>query len=166
MDQIGSRYRMLAEVASATAVALTLVFVGLQLREAGRQTALNTTSVQVAAYQDLNSQISHFNELLLDPEVGHVFDRITDPQWDWSKFSPIERRQARSLLFMRVRQADMAYYQFERGMLSEDRLNSALRPIMSGVDTPVFRDFWKEVGPNQIPAFRDYLNRRIAERRP
>jgi hypothetical protein len=63
---------------------------------------------------------------------------------------------------MRVRQADMAYYQFERGMLSQDRLNSALRPILSDADKPVFRDFWKEVGPNQIPAFRDYLNRRIA----
>jgi hypothetical protein len=89
---------MLAEVGSATAVVVTLVFAGLQLREASRQTALNTTSVQVAAYQDLNAQISHFNELLLDLEVDHVFDRITDSGWDWSKFNPIERRQARSLL--------------------------------------------------------------------
>lgn len=64
---ITGRYRVFAEVASAAAVALTLVFVGLQLRETSRQTALNTASLQVSAYQDLNAQISHFNELLLDP---------------------------------------------------------------------------------------------------
>ena len=155
---------MLAEIASAAAVALTLIFVGLQLREASRQTALNTTSVQVAAYQDLNAQISHFNELLLDPGLALVFERMTDPAWDWSKFDPVQRRQARSLLYMRIRQADMAFYQFERGMLSEERLNSALRPLLSDVDKPIFRSFWAEVGPVQVPAFRDYLNRRIAAR--
>jgi hypothetical protein len=155
---------MLAEVASAAAVGLTLVFVGLQLREASRQTALNTTSVQVAAYQDLNAQISHFNELLLDPGVALVFERMTDPAWDWSKFNPVQKRRARSLLFMRIRHADMAYYQFERGMLSEDRLSSALRPLLSDIDKPIFRVFWEEVGPLQVPGFRDYLNRRIAER--
>lgn len=42
----------------------------MQLRETSRQTVLNTTSVQVAAYQDLNAQISHFNELLLEPGVA------------------------------------------------------------------------------------------------
>ena len=92
-----------------------------------------------------------------------VFERMTDPAWDWSKFDPVQRRQARSLLYMRIRHADMAFYQFERGMLSEDRLNSALRPVLSDMDKPIFRTFWEEVGPLQIPAFRDYLNQRIAE---
>jgi hypothetical protein len=164
MTQVGSRYRVVAEIASAAAVALTLVFVGLQLREASRQTALNTTSIQVAAYQDLNAQISHFNELLLDPGVALVFERMTDPAWDWSKFNPIERRQARSLLYMRIRHADMAFYQFDRGMLPEERLNSALRPLLSDIDNPIFRTFWEEVAPLQVPGFRDYLDRRIAER--
>lgn len=163
MNQVGSRYRLVAEIASAAAVALTLVFVGLQLREASRQTALNTTSVQVAAYQELNSQISHFNELLLDPEVALVFERMTDPAWDWSKFDLIQRRQARSLLYMRVRHADMAFYQFDRGMLPEERLTSALRPLLSEIEKPIYRTFWEEVGPNQVPKFRDYLNDRIAE---
>jgi hypothetical protein len=164
MTHFGSRYRVVAEIASAGAVALTLVFVGLQLREASRQTALNTTSIQVAAYQDLNAQISHFNELLLDPAVALVFERMTDSGWDWSKFTPIQKRQARSLLFMRIRHADMAFYQFDRGMLPEERLTSALRPLLADIDKPVFRTFWEEVGPLQVPTFRDFLNRRIAER--
>ena len=164
MTQARSWYRVVAEIASATAVALTLVFVGLQLREASRQTALNTTSLQVAAYQDLNAQISHFNEVLLDPAVARVFERITDPAWNWSKFNLVERRQARSLLFMRIRHADMAFYQFDRGMLSEERLTSALQPLLSDADKPVFRSFWEEVGPRQVPAFRIYLDQKIAAR--
>jgi hypothetical protein len=164
MTHVGPRYRVAVEIASAAAVALTLVFVGLQLREASRQTALNTTSIQVAAYQDLNAQISHFNELLLDPGLALVFERMTDPAGDWSKLNPVERRQARSLLYMRVRHADMAFYQFDRGMWSEERLSSALRPFLSDIDKPIFRMFWEEVAPLQVPAFRTYLDRRIAER--
>ncbi len=153
---------MIAEVASAAAVALTLVFVGLQLRESSRQTALNTTSLQVAAYQDLNAQISRFNELLLDPALAKVFERMMDTTGDWTRLNPVQRRQARSLLYMRFRQADMAYYQFDRGMLSEERLNSALRPLLTDIEKPLFRSFWEEVGPQQIPAFRAYLDTRIA----
>ena len=163
MNHRESRFRAFAEVASAAAVALTLVFVGLQLREASRQTSLNTRSIRVSAYQDLNAQISHFNELLLDPVLAGVFERMTDPNADWSTFNPIERRQARSLLYIRFRHADMAFYQFNSGMLAEDRLESALRPLLSDIDKPVFRTFWEEVGPFQVPAFRDYLDRRIAE---
>ena len=164
MKTVGLRYQLIAEIASAGAVALTLIFVGLQLRESNRQTELNTTSLQVAAYQDLNAQISHFNELLLDPGVAVVFDHMNDTAWTWAKFNMVQRRQARSLLFIRVRQADMAYYQFDRNMLSEERLNSALRPILSGITQPIFKAFWQEVGPNQVPKFRDYINQKIAER--
>ena len=160
----GRRYRLAAEIASGAAIALTLLFVGLQLRESSRQTALNTVSIQVAAYQDLNAQISHFNELLLDPEIAAVFELMMDPEGEWSRFSEVQRRQARSLLYMRVRHADMAFYQYDRGMLSEERLDSALRPLLSDIDKPIFRAFWEEVRPNQVPAFREYLDRRIAER--
>jgi len=164
MRAVKFRYQVVADIASASAVALTLLFVGLQLREANRQTALNTTSLQVAAYQDLNAQISHFNELLLDPAVGVVFDRMNDTAWTWAQFDPVQRRQARSLLFMRIRQADMAFYQFDRGMLSEERLHAAMRPFLATIETPLFLAFWDEVGPRQVPQFRDYVNSRIAER--
>jgi hypothetical protein len=162
MDKSG-RYRVVVEITSATAVALTLVFVGLQLRETSRQTALNTASLQVSAYQDLNAQISHFNELLLEPEVALVFERLVNLEGRWSDFSVVERRQARSLMFMRVRHADMAYHQYERGMLSEERLVSALRPLLSDIHRPLVRQFWDEVKGNQIPAFREYFDRRSAE---
>lgn len=163
MSQQRRGFGFAAEIASAGAVVLTLVFVGLQLRESSRQTALNTVSLQVAAYQDLNEQISRFNELLLEPEIALVFERMIDPEGDWSTFSPVERRQARALLYIRVRHADIAFYQYDRGTLSEERLNSVLRPLLSDIDKPIVRAFWDEVKSLQVPRFREYLERRIAE---
>ena len=157
-----SRYRMFAEIASAATVALTLLFVGLQLRETSRQTALNTTSLQVAAYQDLNAQITRFNEILMQPDRALVFEKMQDRGGDWAKFNSIETRQARSLIYMRIRHADMAYYEFERGMLSEERLNSALRPFLLDLEKPVILAFWRQVESRQIPAFQQYINRRLA----
>ena len=58
------RYKVVAEVGSALAVVLSLVFVGLEVRGTSRQTALNTESLQVAAYQDLIAQIGQFNQLM------------------------------------------------------------------------------------------------------
>src|SRR5688572_19188637 len=104
IDKSG-RIRLITQGLSALGVALSLLFVGLQLRETSRQTALNTASLQVAAYQNLNEQISRFNELLLEPEIAMVMERMIDPEGDWSTFSIVERRQARSLLYMRIRHA-------------------------------------------------------------
>jgi hypothetical protein len=157
-------FTLLAQVASASVVALTLLFVGLQVREANRQTALNTVSLQVAALQELNAQITHFNELLLDPQIAMVWEKMLDPNSHWPQFSVVERRQALALLYMLLRHSDMAYYQYAQGMLAEERLASALAPFVSGVDTPVFREFWEDVRANQVPAFREELERRIADR--
>jgi len=163
MIENGQRYKLLVEILSAIAVVLTLVFVGLELRETARQTALNTESVQVAAYQDLIAQISQFNRLLLDPTIASVFERMMNPKGDWAEFSAVERRQARSLLFLLVRHADMAFYQYQRGLLPKDRLNSALLPLLSDIDKPMYRAFWEEIKGSQVPSFREYIDKRIAE---
>jgi hypothetical protein len=106
---------------------------------------------------------SHFNELPLDRDLAALYEKMNDPAGDWSRFNAVDARQARSLLRMQIRQADMAFYEYERGMLSEVRLNSALRPLLSSIHKPIVRSFWEEVGPNQVPEFRDYMNRRIVE---
>jgi hypothetical protein len=160
------RYERAARLGSALAVVLSLIFVGPQLRETARQTAINTASLQVAAYQDLNAQISHFNELLLDPVIAGVFERLTDPAGDWSQFSMIERRQARSLLYMRVRHADLAFYQYDSGMLTQERLDLALAPLLSDIEKPVVRSFWEEVRSYQMPEFRAYVDANLGDAAP
>lgn len=160
------RYQFAAQIGSVIVVVLTLIFVGLEVRETTRQTALNTQANEIAAYQDLIAQILRFNELLLDPGIARTFEHMQALDASWSDFSPIERRQARALLYILVRHADMAFYQFQRGMLPQDRLESALRPLVSDLHRPVYRGFWQEIRMNQEPAFREYIDRRIGEGTP
>ncbi len=54
------------QIASAAVVVLSLVFVGLEVRESARQTEVNTQSLQVSAYQDLIAQIQLINLTLLE----------------------------------------------------------------------------------------------------
>ncbi len=95
MTQNQARYKQVAEVVSAIAVIMSLVFVGFGVRETARQTELNTDALRVAAYQDLVAQISRFNEVLLDPELAALCLKMQDPEGSWSDLTPVGRpRQA------------------------------------------------------------------------
>jgi hypothetical protein len=155
------RFKILVELVSAIAVVLSLMFVGLEVRETARQTQLNTEALRLAAYQDLISQIAQFNTAMLDPVSAAVYLKITDPQGDLTALSPIEQNQAVRILFLLARHADMAFYQFEQGLLSEDRLNSAVRPFTADLGAPIYRDFWERSKGNFVPSFQAYIDSRI-----
>ena len=162
MADLPPRVRLLAQFGSAVAVALSLVFVALEVRETSEQTALNTAALQVAAYQDLIGQIDEWNRTLLDPAAAELFVRLRSlEQGSWDDFTPVERAQANSLLFLLARHADMAFYQYDRGVISEDRLNSAVRPFVTSLRAPLVREHWERVKQNFVPAFGEYVDSQI-----
>ena len=157
--------KLLAQIASAAAVAISLVFVALEVRETAEQTALNTVSLQVTAYQELIGQIDEWNRVMLDPDLAELWGRVRDTNGDWSEFSAIDERRARSLLFLLFRHADMAFYQYERGMLPDERLESALVPFYSTLDAPMGREHWERAKDNFVPAFRAYVDGQLSSGR-
>lgn len=156
MDSKGPRHKL--ELVSALAVVLSLVFVGIEVRETARQTRLSTEALQVAAYQDLVAQIAQFNAVLLDPELAAVYAVMVDPDATWSDLDLVQATQARRILFLIVRHADMAFYQFEKGLLPEERLTSALRPFLADINKPIYREFWEEAKVNFVRSFREYID--------
>ena len=156
-----SRFKLLAELASAIAVVVSLVFVGMEVRETARQTQLNTEALRLAAYQDLISQISDFNMALLDPVSAEVYLKVSDPEGDWDAMSPLEQNQGDRILFLLVRHADMAFYQYEEGLLSEERLASAVRPFTADLEAPIYRRFWDRVKGNFVPSFQAYIDSQL-----
>ena len=161
MDSKRPRNRLAVEVVSASAVVLSLVFVGLEVSETARQTQLNTEALQVTAYQDLLAQIAQFNEVLLDPELAALYAVMLDPNTSWSDLDVVEATQARRIMFLIVRHADMAYYQFEKGLLPEERLVSAMRPLITDIDKPVFLEFWESAKENFVRAFQQYVDSQV-----
>ena len=157
------RLKLIAEMLSAAAVVASLVFVALEVRETARQTELNTEALRVTAYQNLIGQIAQFNVARLDPGLAEVYLKMQGPTAQLEDLSPVERQQAEGMLYLLLRHADMAYYQYELGLLPEDRLESALMPFLAG-DRPVYRAFWEGNRGNFVPGFRAYLDARIAGR--
>ena len=118
------------QIASAAAVVLSLIFVGLEVRESALQTELNTQSLQVTAYQDLIAQIGAINERGMDnPELGQLVAATSS----FNELSEIDRERVFSNLMLIARHGDMAFYQYELGMLTEERLESALGPLRDAV---------------------------------
>ena len=146
-----------AGIASAVAVVLSLIFVGLEVRESARQTELNTQSLQLGAYQDLISQIAAINLVAIEyPEVSLAI------QGSLEGLSPAEREQANNAMFMMARHGDMAFYQYELGMLTEERLESALGLLNVSLCRPGFREWWSNVSHLFVASYREFVSAKIS----
>jgi hypothetical protein len=55
------KWALIAEIVSAFAIVLSLIFVGIQISQSSDETALNTSAIQVGAYQELVGQIMDIN---------------------------------------------------------------------------------------------------------
>lgn len=61
-------------------------------------------------------------------------------------------------LFMRFRHGDMAYFQYERGVIDEDRLRSALNPIRPLLNRPFVQDWWSRRQTSFVASYVEYIN--------
>ncbi len=150
-----------AEVASAVVVVLSLIFVGLEVRESARQTELNTQSLQVSAYQDVISQISAMNVLAIEhPEITQHMAGVSSV----SELPVVPRVQVGNYYFLLARHGDMAFYQYELGMLTEERLESALGLMNFMMCDPRFREYWTGIREAFVAGYRDFIEARISAR--
>ncbi len=122
------KWALVAEIAGGIAVVLSLIFVGLEIRQSSEETLQNTRALEVSAYQDLISQISTMNMLVIsDPSFAELYDRMMlgeDPQ------NATERRRIDAFFILSARHGDMAYRQYRAGLIDQDSLNSALTPTL------------------------------------
>ena len=160
-----SKIGIVTEALSAAAVVISLVFVGLEVRESSRQTALNTQSMQVSAYQELIAQINSLNLAALEnPVAADLFSSIeTGPRYEsLSDDARVELYTFDALLFLLFRHGDMAFYQYELGMLPADRLESAVRPLTCRLSSPKVQEMWTQASDNFSAAYREYIDSQIS----
>lgn len=156
-----ARVKLIAEICAAIAVVLSLVFVGLQVRESAVQTELNTTAVEVAAYQDLMAQIADFNRLAIENEdAARIQAEVDRP---FASLSPVDQRRYQAMAFLLFRHGDMAFLQRERGMLSDARFASATGPLRYWLGTCSIRDIWATARATFVPDYAAYVDRLVSE---
>ncbi|MBL4869322.1 MAG: hypothetical protein JKX72_00035 [Robiginitomaculum sp.] len=136
------KWALVAEIVGGVAIVLSLAFVGFQIRQGSEQTELNTRAVEVSAYQDLISQMNNmYLELLGDSEMNDlVFMFMTN------ELVPDEQQRRQLFIYMGYvfRHAEMAYYQFSRGLISEEQLYSVTVPLRQVLNTEMGYERWRD----------------------
>lgn len=142
----------LLESIGILAIIGSLIFVGIETRIASRQTELNTRAVEIAAYQQLMSNITAANaQSVTSEEAAAIIAAMREiPE------SELTSSRVSSAFFQQFRHGDTAFFMYERGVIDETRLQSALRPLPLYGDSG--RSFWKGNKHNFVPAYQDYID--------
>ena len=149
------------EAIGVVALIASLIFVGIETRNGAIQAELNTEAIEMAAYQELIRSITDMNTLAIQtPELSSAVKKVNTGQIEMSE-------QEESLLdwwlWSRLRYGDLAYFQFQRGAIDENRLRSALAPLFPTISSPYGRQEWQWRQRVFAPEYRDYINRIIDE---
>ncbi len=106
-----SKMHQAGELVAAIAVVISLIFVGLQIRD-------NTIASEAATYQ---ASVAYDVEILLNagvsPETARVFYTSRD---DPDSLNEDELLQGQTLLTATLRHMENLYVQYEAGMLSDE----------------------------------------------
>ena len=151
-----TRMSTILEIVSAIAVVISLVFVGLEIRNSSMQTEQNTLTLQVAAYQDLIGRIVELNTIGIQQST--TIETLIALE------SPSEQQFAQldAFLWILFRHGDMAYFQFENGAIDEERMLSAMTPLLGRLRYPYVSERWNEVKEMAfVPSYRHYVDDQI-----
>jgi len=135
------KWALIAEILSAVAVVTSLVFVGLQIRQGAEETALNTRAIETSAFQDLTTQINTISlQLSGNPQFAELAARVSQ---GGKPETPQEQMQMQQLLFSIYRHGELAYRQYENGLIDEETLISMLGPVRYWLQPEVGQEVWR-----------------------
>ena len=152
------RWRTWAEIIGILAVVASLIFVGIETRNSTKQAELTAQALEIASYQELISSIIELNHATLEnPDVAALMYKAwrTDDE-----LTDMENFRLSRAMFARLRHGDMAFFQYQRGAISEERLRSVLMPL--SLNHPRVIEFWNRSKGNFVQAYQDYIDAEIA----
>lgn len=128
-NKVLKKWALIAEIAGGIAVILSLIFVGFQIQQSAEETALNTRALEATAYQNLIGQIESMTTLIIqDAEFADLYNRMLNGK---SPKSTVERQRIVSFITLNIRHGDMAFRQFQQGLIDQESLDSVLTPLVN-----------------------------------
>ena len=115
-------------------VIASLIFVGLELRQ-------NQQVARVTAYQALAEQIASYNALLLsEPEINQIRNAALNNE----NLTEEDAEQYRAFWRMLRRQSELAYLQYENGIIDEELLIRTIGPLRDHINRSEYaREYWE-----------------------
>ena len=145
----------LLQVLGMVGLIASLIFVGLELRQ-------NQQVARVTAYQALAEQIASYNALLLsEPDLNQIRNAVLNNE----NLTEEDAEQYRAFWRMLRRQSELAYLQYENGIINEELLHRTLEPLVTHIQlSDLARRAWDgdirrlSQRYGYVTAFESYIN--------
>ncbi len=143
------KWAAIAEVFGTLAVVVSLIFVGISIRQ-------NTVVVQ-ANQQNLLYELtdSWFSDQVSNPELFEIESRAADPE----SLTYVERRQFKTQTFRAMNVWENAYFKHKNGLLTDDQYQSWHNANAEWIECCLPRWVWDDMRENEFhPDFVDLVD--------
>ena len=156
------RWALMAEIIGGIAIVVSLVFVGYEIRGSTKEAELNRRAVEVSAYQQLIQSIFDLNDdVVHDPSFADSYRR----SWNGETLEPTEQMRLSEWFMNHFRHGDMAYFQFQNGIIDQERLRSSVNVIVVRIsEITIAKLLWEERKHFFSKEYTDYLDKLLLER--
>ena len=147
MEKLNSWLALIANLG----VIAGIVFLGFEIRQ-------SSTSIETAAYQDLIGRIVEINMATATDEELTTVVRAASAG---GELSDSDGFRYRIYLVSWIRHADLAYFLYERGVITEERLRSTLSPLTTILANNRAKEIWLTLKSRESfsSEFFDYIDR-------
>ncbi len=152
-----SDWSNIAEIVGTLAVIVTLVFVGLQVRQ-------NTLAVESAAAQAVHENFAGWYTSVQNEPA--LFQLSVKGMKDYSSLSETEKGQFIAMFMAFCSHSQNAFYKWKDGSLSSELWNGWELVSMNFFSTPGGKAFWKERGYLFGSGFRTYIESEVLTAKP
>jgi len=151
---MAERTLRMQQLVSAAAVVLSLIFVGVEVRQNTRATRGGT----MQAISDASSE--YMTAMALDPAFVTLIARVNEGATD-ADFEPEERLQLSMSMFAFLRMLENTYLQHREGVVG-DAVFESYGWHDGIIRTAYFAGFWERAAPRVVsPEFRRFFEARV-----
>ena len=143
------------EIITAIAVVISLIFVGFEIRNSSEQMELNTQATRISVYQDLIGRIVELNKLTIE-NTWHFDSIVNKPSLTDKDVSKVN-----AYIWILFRHGDMAYFQYENGAISKERLRSSLMPLIDRLKIPYIQNRWTKSKTVFVHSYQTFIDNEI-----
>lgn len=156
MNRKLQRYALISEIVGALAVVMSLIYVGVGVRQ-------NTEALQVANHQRLVAMEVEKNAWLRNPDFAAAYVLAFD---GFDKLSPVQKTQYEMFIADTLTAWEFAFITHEKDALEDDIWDGWDRYYRSEVEAEPFRRFWRKYGFTFSPAFKSYVDSVLKDAEP
>jgi hypothetical protein len=156
-------YATWAEIVAAVAVVVSLVFVGVQVRQSTAETVLSRRVAEATAYLNLQQQLAVVTTVQIEnPDLRRVMSRVSNGETLDSPDDEDDQRLYLAFARLIIRLGDLAYPQRQSEVIDDARLVSMLSPLRVEVlGSPLGRSIWESMRSSLVPEFVDYVEQTL-----